>query len=131
MRWIPAHRILDPKATMWRTAKPGELYSCNARRSTATGSCRKDGGSLCGDYCSVGDLARRDEDGFIHLVDRRGNMIISGGENVYPSEVENILGGHPAVKEVAVIGVADEKWGESVHAVVVPHDGAAVPGRAP
>ena len=48
-----------------------------------------------GGYCSVGDLARRDEDGFIHLVDRKSNMIITGGENVYPSEVENVLGAHP------------------------------------
>ena len=50
-------------------------------------------------------------------------MIISGGENVYPSEVENLLGEHPVVKDVAVIGVPHEKWGESVHAVIVAHDG--------
>ena len=64
-------------------------------------------------------MARRDADGFIHLVDRKSNMIISGGENVYPSEVEAVLGGHPAVKDVAVIGLADEKWGERVHAAVI------------
>lgn len=79
-----------------------------------------------GDYCTVGDLARRDEDGFIHLVDRKSNMVISGGENVYPSEVEAMLGGHPKVKDVAVIGVADGKWGERVHAVIVTHDGAVL-----
>jgi fatty-acyl-CoA synthase len=50
-------------------------------------------------------------------------MIISGGENVYPSEVESLLGGHPKVKDVAVIGVSDAKWGERVHAVVIPRDG--------
>mgnify|MGYP003343336050 CR=1 FL=1 len=55
-----------------------------------------------GDWCSVGDMARRDADGFIHLVDRKSNMIISGGENIYPSEVEALLGGHPAVHDVAV-----------------------------
>jgi acyl-CoA synthetase (AMP-forming)/AMP-acid ligase II len=71
----------------------------------------------------VGDLARRDEDGYYYLVDRKSNMIISGGENVYPTEVENLLGEHPAVKDVAVIGVPHEKWGEAVHAVVVLHDG--------
>ena len=81
-----------------------------------------------GDYCTVGDLARRDEDGFLYLVDRKTNMIISGGENVYPSEVEGVLGGHPKVKDVAVIGVADEKWGERVHAVIVPHDGRGAGG---
>jgi fatty-acyl-CoA synthase len=72
-----------------------------------------------GAWCSVGDMARRDEDGYYHLVDRKNNMIISGGENVYPSEVEGVLAAHPAVQDVAVIGVPDEKWGEAVHAVIV------------
>jgi acyl-CoA synthetase (AMP-forming)/AMP-acid ligase II len=72
-----------------------------------------------GAWCSVGDMARRDADGFIHLVERKSNMIISGGENVYPSEVENALGAHPKVQEVAVIGVPHEKWGEAVLAVIV------------
>jgi acyl-CoA synthetase (AMP-forming)/AMP-acid ligase II len=78
-----------------------------------------------GDWCSVGDMARRGEDGYIHLVDRKSNMIISGGENIYPSEVEGVIGAHPKVKDVAVIGVPHDKWGEAVQAVVVPHaDGA-------
>ncbi len=76
-----------------------------------------------GSWCSVGDMARRDEDGYIWLVDRKSNMIISGGENVYPSEVEGVIGAHPAVKDVAVIGMPHEKWGESVHAVLVLHEG--------
>lgn len=76
-----------------------------------------------GDYCTVGDLARRDEEGYYYLVDRKTNMIISGGENIYPTEVENLIGGHPAVREVAVVGVPDDTWGERVHAVVVLHDG--------
>jgi len=71
----------------------------------------------------VGDMARRDAEGFIHLVDRKSNMIISGGENIYPSEVESVLAGHPGVQDVAVIGVPDEKWGESVHAVIVLRPG--------
>jgi fatty-acyl-CoA synthase len=79
--------------------------------------------SLRGPYCSVGDMARRDEDGYYHLVDRKSNMIISGGENVYPSEIENLLGGHPKVKDVAVVGLPDDKWGEAVHAVLVLRDG--------
>jgi acyl-CoA synthetase (AMP-forming)/AMP-acid ligase II len=73
-------------------------------------------------WCSVGDMARRDEDGYIWLVDRKSNMIISGGENVYPSEVEGIIGAHASVKDVAVIGMPHEKWGESVFAVVVLHE---------
>ena len=76
-----------------------------------------------GDWCSVGDMARRDAEGYIHLVDRKSNMIISGGENVYPSEVESVIGAHPKVKDVAVIGVPHDKWGEAVHAVVVLHEG--------
>ena len=76
-----------------------------------------------GPYLSVGDLGRRDGEGYIHLVDRKNNMIISGGENIYPSEVENLLGSHPAIKDVAVIGKPHEKWGEAVHAVVVLRDG--------
>jgi fatty-acyl-CoA synthase len=79
-----------------------------------------------GNWCSVGDMAIRDKDGYIHLVDRKSNMIISGGENVYPSEVEGVLGSHPKVKDVAVIGVPHEKWGEAVHAVVVLHDQAEI-----
>ncbi len=71
----------------------------------------------------MGDMARRDEDGYIHLVDRKSNMIISGGENVYPSEVEAVLGAHPAVKDVAVVGLPDAKWGERVHAVVILREG--------
>ena len=79
--------------------------------------------ALCGAWCSVGDMARRDADGYIHLVDRKSNLIISGGENIYPSEVEGVLGAHPKIKDVAVIGVPDAKWGESVRAVVVLHEG--------
>ncbi|MFO1061603.1 MAG: AMP-binding protein [Dongiaceae bacterium] len=77
-----------------------------------------------GDWLSVGDMARRDAEGYLQLVDRKHNMIISGGENVYPSEVENLLGSHPQVRDVAVIGRPHEKWGEAVHAVIVLQDGA-------
>ncbi len=76
-----------------------------------------------GGWCSVGDMARRDEDGYIWLVDRKSNMIISGGENIYPSEVEDVLGEHPKVQDVAVIGIPHETWGETVQAVIVLHDG--------
>ena len=79
-----------------------------------------------GEWFSAGDMAYKDEDGYFTLVDRKANMIITGGENVFPSEVENIIGGHPAVKYVAVIGVPHEKWGESVKAVVTLHQGKSV-----
>ncbi|MGE5129090.1 MAG: AMP-binding protein [Sphingomonadaceae bacterium] len=72
----------------------------------------------------TGDLARRDADGFIYIVDRSKDMIITGGFNVYPREVEDVLTHHPAVAAAAVIGVPDAKWGEAVKAVVVLKPGA-------
>ena len=75
-----------------------------------------------GEYWS-GDLGYMDDEGYLFLVDRAKDMIITGGENVYSTEVEDVLYRHPAVLEVAVFGVPDEKWGEAVHAVVVPRPG--------
>ena len=71
----------------------------------------------------TGDAAVMDEDGYFYIKDRVKDMIISGGENVYPAEVENAIFGHPQVNEVAVIGIPDEKWGEAVKAVVSPKPG--------
>ncbi|GGE60658.1 acyl-CoA synthetase [Priestia taiwanensis] len=71
----------------------------------------------------TGDLATIDEDGFLTLVDRKKDMIISGGENIYSTEVEQVLYAHPSILEVAVIGIPDEKWGESVLAYIVPKQG--------
>jgi acyl-CoA synthetase (AMP-forming)/AMP-acid ligase II len=76
-------------------------------------------------YCTAGDMARRDPEGFYALVDRKSNLIITGGEKVYPSEVEAVLAAHPEVSDVAVIGVPDAKWGETVTAVVVARAGAS------
>lgn len=76
-----------------------------------------------GEWFSAGDMARRDEDGYYTLVERKANMVITGGENVYPSEVENVLRLHDSVRDVAVIGVPDEKWGEAIKAVVVLNQG--------
>ncbi len=120
-------RILDEAGNEVADGQAGELYSCNAH----TFDCYwrqpdKTREAFRGEYCSVGDMARRDEDGYIHLSDRKSNMIISGGENIYPSEIEALIGAHPQVKDIAVIGVPDEKWGERVHAVIVPHQGATL-----
>ena len=73
-------------------------------------------------WFSAGDMARRDEDGFFEIVDRKDNLIITGGEHVYPSEVEKVIGSHPKVLDVAVIGLSDEKWGEAVTAFIIPKD---------
>ncbi|MDX1709126.1 MAG: AMP-binding protein [Desulfobacterales bacterium] len=79
--------------------------------------------SFDGGFFSAGDMARQDEDGFYYLVDRKKNMIITGGENVYPSEVEEIVGNIEGVFECAVIGLPDEKWGEKVSAVIIRKPG--------
>jgi acyl-CoA synthetase (AMP-forming)/AMP-acid ligase II len=71
----------------------------------------------------TGDLGRMDAEGFITLVDRKKDLIITGGENVYPIEVEQVLFRHPQIADVAVIGAPDERWGETVVAVVVPKPG--------
>jgi acyl-CoA synthetase (AMP-forming)/AMP-acid ligase II len=104
--------------------KVGELYSRGPtlfegywKDTELTAKTMRDG------YFTAGDMGMRDEDGYIYLVDRKANMIISGGENIFPTEVENCVGGHPLVKDVAVIGVPHEKWGEQVTAIVVLHEG--------
>lgn len=119
-----AIRLLDEEGREVPDGEVGELFSRTAYVFDGYwNNPEKTAEAFRGDWCSVGDMARRDEDGYIWLVDRKSNMIISGGENIYPSEVEGAIGGHPRVKDVAVIGVPHEKWGESVHAVVVLHEG--------
>ena len=81
-------------------------------------------------WLHTGDMARRDADGFIYIVDRSKDLIITGGFNVFPREVEDVLTRHPAVAAAAVIGVPDEKWGEAVKAVVVLKAGEAVAPEA-
>src|SRR6202008_4615403 len=76
-------------------------------------------------WFSTGDAGFFDKDGYLYIHDRVKDMIVSGGENVYPAEVENAIFGHPAVADVAVIGVPDERWGEAVKAIVVKKPGVA------
>ncbi len=118
-------RILDPQGREVADGEVGELFSRTPYVFDGYWkNPEKTAEAMRGTWCSVGDMARRDADGYITLVDRKSNMIISGGENVYPSEVESILGAHPAIQDVAVIGVPHDKWGEAVAAVVVLHQGA-------
>jgi long-chain acyl-CoA synthetase len=75
-------------------------------------------GSRKGDLITLGDMGYLDDDGFLFLNGRQSDMIISGGVNIYPAEIEAVLLAHPEVRDAAVIGVPDEEWGERVHAVV-------------
>jgi fatty-acyl-CoA synthase len=77
-------------------------------------------------WLHTGDVARRDTEGFLTIVDRKKDMIVSGGFNVFPREVEDVLATHPAVAQAAVIGVPDERWGEAVRALVVLRPDASV-----
>jgi len=87
-------------------------------------------GSLHEGFFSVGDVAYRDEEGYFYICDRRIDMIISGGVNIYPAEIEAVLHAHPAVMDAAVIGVPDDQWGESVKAVVELRGGMEVTADA-
>ena len=82
--------------------------------------------ALRGGWYHSGDAGYRDEEGFLYLVDRVKDMIVSGGENIYTSEVESAIMKHPAVLQAAVIGIPSDEWGEAVHAIVVPNEGASV-----
>jgi len=86
--------------------------------------------TLRGEWLRTGDLATRDDEGFITLVGRARDMYISGGENVYPAEVEAVFSGHPDVLDIAVVGVPDERWGEAGRAYVVLREGVALDADA-
>jgi acyl-CoA synthetase (AMP-forming)/AMP-acid ligase II len=77
------------------------------------------GGGLTDGWLHTGDLARLDDDGYLYIVDRRTDIIITGGLNVYSAELERVLSEHPGIRECAVVGVPNPEWGESVAAVVV------------
>jgi fatty-acyl-CoA synthase len=84
--------------------------------------------AFAGGWLHTGDIAREDDEGYYTIVDRKKDMIVSGGFNVFPREVEDVISSHPSVAAVAVIGVPDDRWGEAVKAVVVPRPGADIVG---
>jgi long-chain acyl-CoA synthetase len=81
-------------------------------------------GTYRGDYFTLGDIGHLDDEGYLFLTDRSANLIISGGVNIYPAEIESALSGHPAVADVAVFGIPHDEWGEEIKAVVQPAAGA-------
>ena len=100
--------------------KSGNMFSTYHKAHDKYLSDRKDG------WQTVGDIAYRDEEGFYYICDRKKDMIISGGVNIYPAEIEASLETHPDINDVAVFGIPDEEWGEAVHAIVVLRKGASL-----
>ena len=117
-------RLVAPDGTEAAAGQPGEFMVRNTWLAEYYGRPDATGHSLHDGYFSVGDIAYRDADGYYLICDRQIDMVISGGVNIYPAEVEAALHAHPAVMDVAVIGVPDDQWGESVKAVVQLRPGA-------
>lgn len=119
--------ILDETGNPVAEGEAGELWSRSPfvfshyhNKEEATAAAFRDG------FVSVGDVSRRDGEGHLYIVGRKAEVIISGGVNVYPREIEEILAAHPTVKEAAVVGVPDKYWGERVHAVLVAERGGQI-----
>jgi fatty-acyl-CoA synthase len=120
-------RLVDDKGNDVSTGEVGEIltrgpnimvgYYKDAEATAET---------LRGGWLHTGDLGRLDEEGFLYIVDRKKDMIITGGENVYPREIEEVLYGHPKILEAAVIGLPDPDWGERIHAVVALKEGESL-----
>ena len=113
-------KILDEQGKECAPGEVGELYAVTP--GMFEGYYKQpeaDAQAFIGEYASVGDMATVDEEGFYYIVDRKNDMVISGGENIYPTEIDDVLLKHPKIHQAAVIGVPDEKWGEAVKAVVI------------
>jgi long-chain acyl-CoA synthetase len=110
--------ILDEDGAEVAGGEVGQIYVDNRSRFVYEGAPEKTAEAWRGSLFSVGDMGYLDEDGYLFLTDRKSHMIISGGSNIYPAEVENVLFAHPAVADVAVIGVPDDEFGEQVLALV-------------
>jgi len=120
-------KLLDDEGNQVPQGEVGEIYikgpslfSGYYHDEEKTRQCMKDG------WFTLGDMGRFDEEGYMYIVDRKADMVISGGENIYPKEVEEVLQQHPLVSEVAVVGVPDEHWGESLKALIVLNNGQKV-----
>lgn len=120
-------RIVDDEGADCPQGTPGEIIVSSPSMflgywndSAATSATLRDG------WCHTGDIGVLDEEGLLHLVDRKKDVIISAGENIYSLEIEDVLNSHPAVAQSAVIGIPDARWGEAVCAIVVAADGAVV-----
>jgi len=117
MQEVPAGEVGEIYMRSTTTGKYGYLGSSQTLPMTADG------------FATAGDLGHLDEDGYLYIADRRVDMIVTGGANVFPAEVEAALSEHPGVADVVVIGLPDPEWGRRVHAVIEPVDTAAPPSE--
>jgi long-chain acyl-CoA synthetase len=118
-------RVVDDDGNPVAPGEPGELFSRSPHLMTgylddpeSTVGCTTEDG-----FVTAGDVVIRDEEGYVYIVDRKKDLIVTGGVNVFPREIEEVIATFPSVHEVAVVGLPDEKWGESITAVVVPRPG--------
>jgi len=114
-------RLLNTEKEQVSVGEVGEIYIKSPFMMDGYYKGGKEG--FEGDWFASGDLAKQDGEGYFYIVDRMKDMIISGGENIYPAEIEDVLYSNPKILEAAVIGVPDEKWGESVKALIVLNEG--------
>ncbi|MCB2061333.1 MAG: AMP-binding protein [Novosphingobium sp.] len=113
-------RIMDEQGNVLPPGETGLVYSRAIMKFRYKGAEQLDSETWKGDFFTLGDMGCLDEDGYLFLTDRKKDMIISGGANIYPAEVEAVLFNHPAVGDAAVIGVPDDHWGERVKAIIEP-----------
>lgn len=131
----PAHGIdviiLDDQKQKIETPNvPGEIFAKGFNIDGYHKQDSKTEEAKFGDYFSVGDVGYFDEDGFLYISDRKIDMVVSGGVNIYPAQVEEVLQGHPDLEDVAVFGVPDEEFGERVHAALKPYAGRSITAEA-
>jgi len=122
----PTHLYVgDPEGERLPAGEEGLVWikATGVARFEYFGDDEKTGSTYRGDFFTLGDVGRVDDDGFLFLTDRSANLIISGGVNIYPAEIDAVLLTHPEVADVGTIGIPDDEWGESVLAVVEPKPG--------
>jgi long-chain acyl-CoA synthetase len=122
--------IADDDGTPCPAGMPGTVYMKLGLEFEYKDDPAKTAASRLRDYFTVGDIGFLDDDGYLFLCDRKSDLIISGGANIYPAEIENEIITHPRVADVAVFGIPDEEWGEQVKAVVQPVDGVPATEQA-
>jgi acyl-CoA synthetase (AMP-forming)/AMP-acid ligase II len=118
--------VQDDQDKTLHDGETGEICSRQLGQMLGYVDSHRDAEALRDGWVHTGDIGRLDDDGFLYLVDRKKDMIVSGGFNVFPRQVEDVLATHPAVAMSAVVGIPHEKWGEAVHAFAVLRDGATV-----